>query len=211
MDTRKTRVKSKKHAFVFTLDALLVLPLIILIISSLISFSSTLKENVLLHEYTYIVAKDSVNYLSELEIGQVSVTGLNTTGYSSFTVLEFVISKLSDPTARRLAVEGTLNPIVPFFSGYIFEYNDGSNWVELGRGGNLDKLSKYSFQVSAVKVVSGLSDPYLTFNGEIVAGPGQDYLADYPCASGITCQLPTSVYVKGEMMGPMMFRIRVFS
>jgi len=211
MDTRKTRARGKKQAFVFTLDALLVLPLIILIISSLISFSSTLKENVLLHEYTYIVAKDSVNYMAELEVGQISVAGLNTTGYSSFTVLEFVISKLADPTARRLAVEGTLNPRVPYFSGYIFEYNDNGNWVEIAKGGNLDKLTKYSFQVSAVKVVSGLSDPYLTFNGAIVTGMEQDYLSGYPCASGITCQLPSSLYVKGEMMGPTMFRIRVFS
>ena len=214
MNISETRVKAKgkKQAFVFTLDALLVLPLIILIISSLISFSSTLKENVLLHEYTYIVAKDSVNYLAELEVGQASVTALYVpSGDEQLTVLEFVIKQLSNTTARRLAVEGTLNPTVPYFSGYIFEYNDGSRWVEIGRGGDLDKLTKYSFQVSAIKVVSGLSDPYLTFNGEIVAGPGQDYLADYPCASGITCHLPTSIYMKGEMMGPMMFRIRVFS
>jgi hypothetical protein len=218
MDTRKTRARGKKQAFVFTLDALLVLPLVILIISSLISFSSTLKENVLMHEYTYMVAKDSVNYLAELEIGQASVTGLYVpSGDESLTVLEFTIKQLSNTTARARAVQGTLNPRVPYFSGYIFEYWDGTHWVEIARGGNADKLptgqnpGKYSFQVSAVKVVSGLSDPYMEFNGQIVAGPGQDYLSEYPCASGITCNTPVPLYVKGDMMGPMMFRIRVFS
>jgi hypothetical protein len=217
MEAMKTRVKSKgkKQAFVFTLDALLVLPLIIMIISSLISFSSTLKENVLLHEYTYIVAKDSVNYMAELEIGQASVTGLYVpSGDEQLTVLEFVISQLSNTTATERAVLGTLNLRVPYFSGYIFEYNDNGNWVEIARGGNEAKLASgnYSFQVSAVKVVSGLSDPYLEVNGQVFTGPVQDYPPEYQCAHETTCIIhANSIYKKGEMMGPTMFRIRVFS
>jgi len=192
--------KSKKrHAFIFTLDALLVLPLIILIISSLISFSSTLKENVLLHEYSYMIAKDSINYLSELEMGNASIDISLEAGEETLPVLGYVAKYLSNTATTSKVIRGALPATkIPAFAGYIFEYKDTSgNWTEIASGGNLARLApgNYSFQVSIIKIVSGLSDPVITQN---------------PCLPTITCQIPHSIYQKGEIIGPVMFRIRVF-
>ncbi|MEM2974129.1 MAG: hypothetical protein QW112_00670 [Candidatus Micrarchaeia archaeon] len=200
MATKSTNSRRRKRAFVFTLDALLVLPLIILIISSLIAFSATLKDNVLLHEYTYMVAKDSLGYLAELRMGEVSVAGLRVeSSEENMSVLGFVTTHISNSTATKLAVEGTLNPKMPAFAGYIFEYkNDAGGWTEIGRGGNLAKLTSglYSFQVSSIKVVTGLTDPTITGDA---------------CSGAIVCNVPQDLYEKGEIIGPMMFRIRVFA
>ena len=197
-ERNSTRKQIKKQAFVFTLDALLVLPLIIIIISSLIAFSVTLKENVLLHEYTFMIAKDSMNYLSELEIGKASIAGLSPGSEGSLSVLEYTIRHIQSKSTCALAIGGALNSTIPSFAGYIFEYKNGTVWEEIARGGNVAKLAtgNYSFQVSAIKVVSSLSDPQLV----------QD-----PCSASVTCTTPYSLYNKGEIVGPLMFRIRVFA
>jgi len=191
--------QKQKQAFIFTLDALLVLPLLILIISSLISFSSTLRENILLHEYSYMIAKDSISYLSELEVNSASIPGL-TVGSTEGTlsILEYVARHISSTYDTDLAIKGALNNSIPEFAGYIFEYkNSAGSWVELSRGGNAAKLSpgNYSFQVSATKILSSLSDPVAPHD---------------LCGEDLICSAPVSVYIKGEIVGPIMFRIRVF-
>ena len=99
-------------------------------------------------------------------------------------------------------------------AGYIVEYKDNSGlWVEISRGGNTNKFApgNYSFQVSASKIISSLSDPYVIFNGRKVDGLGPDYLEGYDCASGIACQIPVTQYNAGEIVGPIIYRIRVFA
>ena len=200
MKTARRKRQQKKQAFVFTLDAMLVLPLVILIISSLIAFSSTLKENVLLHEYTYIIAKDSVNYLTELEIGAAS-TGLTVDANErNLSVLAYVTKHLTDTYATRMAITGSLNSTIPSFVGYIFEYqNSSGGWSKIAEGGNTAKFASgnYSFQVSVIKLVSGLSDPIVE-NGA-------------PCSANVTCTVPRQLYTPGQIIGPVMFRIRVYS
>ena len=194
------KANNERRAFVFTLDALLVLPLIIIIISALIAFSSTLKENVLMHEYAYMIAKDSIDYMSELGVSQAS-PGLPAQNEAQLSVLEYVTKHLSDvdPANRRQAISAALDSVFPTFAGYTIEYKNGASWVEIDRGGNPSKLvaGNYSYQVSAVKVVSSLSEP-------IVAQGA-------PCSGNMTCMAPHSVYTAGEIVGPVMFRIRVFT
>jgi hypothetical protein len=196
--TTKIKKQQKKRAFVFTLDALLVLPLIILIISSLIAFSATLKENVLMHEYAYMIAKDSVNYMSELDISR-AVPGLASQSEASLSVLDYTVRHLSEPTNTSRAITGALDPSMPDFAGYICEYKNGSAWVQIATGGNLAKVNgNYTFQVSAVKIISSLSNPVIPQGA--------------PCSGNITCAYPQpSQYGKGEIIGPIMFRIRIFT
>ena len=198
MKTTKQKKQQKRQAFVFTLDAILVLPLVILIISSLIAFSSTLKENVLLHEYTYMIAKDSVNYLAELQIGNAPTSLTLDANERNLSVLAYVTKHLTD-SSSGLAINDSLNSTIPSFAGYVFEYRNDTGWVNITSGGNTAKFApgNYTFQVSVIKLVSGLSDPIVTD----------------PCTADILCITtgPHSLYSKGEIIGPIMFRIRVYA
>ena len=81
----------------------------------------------------------------------------------------------------------------------IFEYKDSSgNWTQIASGGNIAKLASgnYSFQVSAIKVVTGLFDPVIS----------QD-----PCFEDILCTTPLTPQPYNGILGPEMFRIRVFA
>lgn len=195
----KTRHKDKstKQGFVFTTDAFLVLPIVILAISAFIAFTVTLRDTNVFHSYSYIVARDSMSYMNEITSSEA---GLPLGG--TRPVLDYLVTQISnnDLAGANQTLAIVLDGHIPSSAGYIFEYYDLSNatptWEVVRQGGSSFKLSNYNFQVSDVKLVTALSDPQLGVTPN--------------CASAFVCSVPSSIYTEGEVTGPMLLRIRVF-
>lgn len=182
---------ARRTGFIFTTDAFLVLPLVILIVTAFMAFSASLRENTVFHEYTYTIARDRLAYLSDLPYGD---GGLSVLG---------AIVNASPGTAKNIA-EAYIN--VPEGAGYVLERFDGTKWVVIADR----SISVYDYSASAVKLVTVLSEPYLSVDGKrIQPVPGIDYLEGYDCAGEMSCSIPESVYVEGKIGGPVMIRLRV--
>ena len=195
----KTTHKSKqtKKAFIFTTDAFLVLPIVILAISAFIAFTITLKDTNVFHGYAYLVARDSMAYMDEVTSSEA---GLGFGG--DRPVLDYIVTQIAngDLTGANQTLTIVLDNTVPSSVGYIFEYYDLTqatpSWVKLREAGNLFKIKNPKFQISDTKLVTGLSDPQL--------------LVPDSCGSAFVCSIPTSYYTEGKVNGPYLLRMRAF-
>jgi len=185
----------KRNAFIFTTDAFLVLPLIILTISTFISFSMTLRENTIKHEYTYMLARDSLNYLSEVTMVGAGINA------STSTVLDTVVSEVvaGHMDSANRTVNESLSRYIPPSVAYILEYKDinSGDWLPITQSGDIGKILRPTIQVSEIRIVTALTQPSI----------------NYPtnCAQDIMCAMPIARYNAGQVVGPLMLRIRVFS
>ncbi len=191
----KENGKGAKKAFIFTTDAFLVLPLVILVISSFVSFSVTIRETVVMQEYAYLIGRDSLQYLSEISGTEAGIAT------SSRSALEYIIVQIAnnDLVGARNSITSILGRSIPPSVGYVFEYYDQSSatWVQVIQGGNALKTSNPKFQVTASKVVTALTDPVTNQFSS--------------CAAAVTCTNPPSTrYVAGKVFGPTYVRLRIF-
>ena len=186
----------KRNAFIFTTDAFLVLPLIILAISTFISFSVTLRENTIQHEYTYMLARDSLNYLSDL-----TMTGAGLSASNS-TVLDTVVYDVmkGNLISANSTVAASLDRYMPASSAYILEYKDLSSgvWVQIrSYARNPAKLLNPTIQVSEIRIITALTPPSISYSSN--------------CAQDIMCTASATRYTAGQVVGPLVIRIRVFA
>jgi len=185
----------KRNAFIFTTDAFLVLPLIILTISTFISFSMTLRENTIKHEYTYMLARDSLNYLSEVTMAGAGINA------STSTVLDTVVSEVMSGhmDSANSTVNASLDRYIPVSTAYILEYKDtiSGDWLPIRQAGDAGKILRPTIQVSEIRIITALTQPSI----------------NYPtnCAQDVMCTMPATRYTAGQVVGPLMLRIRVFS
>lgn len=183
------------RAFIFTLDAFIVLPLVILIISAFVSFSVTLREKTLLHENTYLIARNTMIYLSELtaqEAGAVD-SGTATMAESNMSILSLTAKYLAlkDFSKANDIIERYLS--VPQSAGFSFEWFNGTSWVTL----QSREKAGYSFQVSDVRVVTPVETPVIqNLQGK--------------CPGLIACQIPQTLYTEGKIYSSVAMRLRVF-
>ena len=187
--------KRRKNGFIFTTDAFLALPLIILAISSFLAFSITLKDNLTIQEYTYRIAKDSLNVLIDSSPSQILEGGSDLS--FAFLITNYIYTNRLDLANQTAAV---LDSIVPNNVAYILEYkNSTSEWKEIRRADPQNKIEsvRYSVQISSIRLVSQLSTPSLN---EFTSCPAQ-----LVCSAN-----PSSQYKEGKLVGPILLRIRVF-
>ena len=113
----KENGKGAKKAFIFTTDAFLVLPLVILVISSFVSFSVTIRETVVMQEYAYLIGRDSLQYLSEISGTEAGIAT------SSRSALEYIIVQIAnnDLVGARNSITSILGRSIPPSVGYVFE------------------------------------------------------------------------------------------
>jgi len=189
------RGKRGRSAFIFTTDAFLVLPLIILAISTFISFSVTLRENTIQQEYALTLARDSLNYMSDVTLTGVGLGGGNV------TVMDSVISRVlaGDLSGANSTVATTLDRYVPASAAYILEYKDASSgdWIALRQAGNAAKLQNPKVQVSEMRIITSLTQPSINYSAN--------------CPQDIICTSPSTRYAAGQVAGPLLLRIRVFA
>jgi len=183
-----------RKAFIFTTDAFLVLPLVILVISAFVSFSVTIKETVVMQEYAYLISRDSLQYLSAITATEAGI------GSSNRSALEYVAVQVSngDISGANHSIALALDRAVPATAGYSFEYLDESGtWNVVRQGGNIAKFSNPKFQVTSTKVVTALTDPQ-----------APQFTS---CATSIECTSPPATrYVAGRIFGPTFMRIRIY-
>jgi hypothetical protein len=194
--------KKKKKAFVFTSDALITIPITILLLITFLAFSAFLREDLFMYEYTYTVAKDQINYLNDLPCKNVDQSC-----NPEFSVLQQAAKYLSEGKDTSAANIINKSISIPEDFGYVIEYFDGKKWNVL--------LSNEKFNPkitsSAVKIVVDMSNPKIVIGGNKIDAiyPKLEYLRDYSCSEKIACGIPVSLYEKGEIVGPYMFRIRI--
>ena len=185
----------KRNAFIFTTDAFLVLPLIILAISTFISFSVTLRENTIQHEYTYMLARDSLSYLSDL-----TMTGAGLSASNS-TVLDTVVYDVmrGELSSANSTVAASLDKYMPTSAAYVLEYKDLSSgdWVQIRQTGNAIKLQRPKIQVSEIRIITALTQPSISYSSN--------------CAQDVMCTASATRYAAGQVVGPLVIRIRVFA
>ncbi|MEM4589947.1 MAG: hypothetical protein QXK21_01620 [Candidatus Micrarchaeia archaeon] len=187
--------KNKKNAFIFTTDAFLALPLVVLAVSTFIAFSVTLRDNITVQEYAYIIAKDAMNVLIDSNPQYIGGSGDNSFAY--IIAQNIVDSDLN--SANNTA--SVIDSIVPSNAAYILEYKSyfDNEWKEiriLDRGNKIAQ-NKYSIQVSNTRLITDISEPRLNPSGN--------------CPSEIVCSFPSiSQYTPGSKVGPILLRIRVF-
>lgn len=187
--------KNKKNAFIFTTDAFLALPLVVLAISTFIAFSVTLRDNITVQEYAYIIAKDAMNVLVDANPQYVGASGDNSFAY----LIAKNIADLDLNSANSTA--SVIDSIIPSNAAYILEYKSTSDdqWKEIRvvDGGNKIAQNRYSIQVSDTRLIADISQPRLNPSGN--------------CPSEIVCSFPPiSQYTPGSTVGPLLLRIRVF-
>ncbi|VVB73385.1 Uncharacterised protein [uncultured archaeon] len=187
--------RKKNNAFIFTTDSFLVLPLIILAVSTFISFSVTLRENTIQHEYAYMLARDSMNYLSELTMEGAGISMSNSTVLDT-VVYDVMAGHLDDANST---IAASLDSHMPLSTGYVVEYKDLSSgdWVQVRRAGNQAKLSKPIIQVSELRIITALTQPSISYSSN--------------CAQDTMCAASATRYVAGQVVGPLVLRIRVFT
>jgi len=192
------RIGSAAKGFIFTTDAIIVLPLTILIITAFMAFSVTLQQGTFFHEYAYTLARDQIAYLSDLPY--------ENSGMPYMVVIINASINGQDSIAFSLA-NSSIN--VPETAGYVLERFDTLNneWVTIAE----KKVDRYKFNAGAVRLVTVMSDPYIEIGGKrLNFGSNTDYLADYDCGNEMVCKSPAvSFYTHGEMFGPVLVRLRV--
>jgi hypothetical protein len=188
----------RDKGFIFTTDAVLVLPLVILIITAFIAFSVTLRENTFFHEYAFVLARDQLAYLSDLPYG---ASGLP-------VIAAIMNASISGNDQLALDIANT-SISVPSNMGYVLERFDVANnrWITIAE----KKLDRYKYNAGSVRLVTVLAGPYLEINGQKVSfSPDVDYLAGYDCGNDVTCIAPaTSFYRAGVIFGPALVRLRI--
>ena len=191
------KIKNNSKAFIFTTDAFFALPLIILAISTFVAFSVTLRDNITMQEYAYMLAKDALNTLIEASPSQASE--LYSQGESfTYLIIDYSSHGSMDEANQTASV---IDRMFPISAGYILEYKNAtdSQWKTIRvYANNPDKFSRYTIQVSSTRVVSAISDWSI------------DYRSASECRSQVVCGIASSIYEEGQMMGPILLRIRVF-
>ncbi|MCX8169884.1 MAG: hypothetical protein N3D72_02225 [Candidatus Methanomethyliaceae archaeon] len=186
---------NKRNAFIFTTDAFLALPLIVIAISTFVAFSVNLRDNITSQEYGYIIAKDAMNVLidsSPYHAGKI--------GNDSFA---YIIAKYifdSDLYSANQTAS-VLDDFIPSNAAYILEFKSpsGNRWVEIRRVDKFNKIkeNRFSVQVSNVRLVTGISNPERVLSNN--------------CPADIVCRSPPfAQYREGKQVGPLLLRIRVF-
>ena len=199
MHLEKSREKKNSKAFIFTTDAFFALPLVILAISTFVAFSVTLRDNITMQEYAYMLAKDALSTLIEASPGQVSEISSD----SSFVYLliDYTSRGTSTYDERANETASVLDAMFPINAGYILEYKNATDtqWkVIRAYANNPDKFSRYTIQVSSTRVVSAISDWDI------------DYRNASECRAQVVCGTASTIYEEGQVMGPILLRIRVF-
>jgi hypothetical protein len=82
---------------------------------------------------------------------------------------------------------------------YILEYKNASSseWLPIRQSGNPMKRLKPIIQVSEIRIITSLKQPSI------------DYSTN--CAQEVMCSRPINRYEEGQMVGPLIIRIRVFA
>ncbi len=191
--------KRNSKAFIFTTDAFFALPLVILAISTFVAFSVTLRDNITMQEYAYMLAKDALNTFIDASPSQISDQHIEKL---SFAYLIINYTSGSDP-CNECANEtaSVIDDLFPLSAAYILEYKNvtDTQWKTIrAYANNQDKFSRYTIQVSSIRVVSAVSDWSI------------DYRNASECRSQVVCGIASSIYEEARIMGPIVFRIRVF-
>lgn len=186
----------ERRAFIFTIDAFLMLPLVILIIASFLVLSSTLNEYIMAHEFAYLTARDTMTYMSELTVDDASsqLSGLVGPSDSGMTIAQLITCRITNNDKSGAAEVFNRTISLPESAGYVFEYStDGAAWKTISER----QKSRYHYQVSDIRVVSALSNSTL-----------RPYLN---CIEDNICRTETKqFYSPGEIYGPLMLRMRVY-
>jgi hypothetical protein len=193
----------KKKAFVFTSDALVTIPITILLLTTFLAFSVLLREDLFMYEYIYTVAKDQINYLNDIPCRYA-----DRNCDPKLSILQQVSMYLKNGDKDKAA--NLINKSISISEdfGYVVEYYDGKNWVEIL---NKEKPNP-KFTASSIKITVDMTNPKINIGGKEIDAiyPNYEYLQNYSCRESIACSIPTvSLYEKGEVVGPYMFRIRV--
>jgi len=156
----------------------------------------TLRENTIQHEYTYMLARDSLNYLSDL-----TMTGAGLSASNS-TVLDTVVYDVmkGNLISANSTVAASLDRYMPASSAYILEYKDLSSgvWVQIrSYARNPAKLLNPTIQVSEIRIITALTPPSISYSSN--------------CAQDIMCTASATRYTAGQVVGPLVIRIRVFA
>jgi hypothetical protein len=186
----------ERRGFIFTIDAFLMLPLVILIIASFLVLSSTLNEYIMAHEFAYLTARDTMTYMSELTVdGAYSqLAALVGPSDRGMTIAQLITRRITSGNVSGAAEVFNRTISLPETAGYVFEYSlDGAAWNTISER----QKPRYHYQVSDIRVVTALSNSTLTAHSD--------------CIGEVVCALsPTQLYTKGEIYGPLMLRMRVY-
>lgn len=183
---------TERKAFIFTTDAFLALPLIVLAVSTFVAFSITLRDNITMQDYAYRIANDAMNVLTD---ASPSMVGAGDTESFAYIITENIQSgRISD--ANQTAI--ILDSIIPSNADYILEYKSGlGSWTTIREVNRNNKFSRYSIQVSSTKLVVAANSPRLT--------PFTNCANDLVCSSN-----PGLQYTPSSLVGPILLRIRLF-
>jgi hypothetical protein len=199
-DKREKR-EQQKRAFIFTTDAIIAIPIVIIIITAFMALSTSLRESLFYQEYVYTLARDRLMYLEDLPYGDGN------------SVLGAIINESINGNAgsANAIAEQYLNPTMPDGTGYVLErFDSGSKkWIIIS-----DNSKKGRYTSSAVRLVVMLTSPYLEIDGNKIqiSDSTMDYLATYTwndCAGSVACGIPRSLYRGGTITGPILVRLRV--
>lgn len=186
-----------EKGFIFTSDALITIPITILLLTSFLALSSILQEDLFMYEYVYTVAKDQINYLNELPYEE----GLSVLQKATEYISKNEIKNAADLINKSISLREDF--------GYVIEYWDGKKWQQLVS----KEKENYRFSASAIKITIGMKNPKITVSGKEIdiynTNYDENYLEGYDCKSKVACGIQTSLYDKGKIVGPMMFRIRI--
>lgn len=194
MKGKAGRKNAKHNAFIFTTDAFLALPLVVLAISTFIAFSVTLRDNITVQEYAYTIANDAMNvlvYATPANIGRTEDVSF------AYLIANYTMSGNADDANKTASV---IDSLVPSHAAYVLEYKSSSgDWkqIRVVDQGNMISQNKYSIQVSNTRLIADISPPRLN--------PSSNCPSDIVCPSS-----PTPQYTPGSMVGPILLRIRVF-
>ncbi len=196
------KMGKNKKAFVFTSDALITIPITILLLTTFLTFSALLKEDLFIYEHIYTVAKDQINYLNDLPCKNVDRSckpELSVLQQATIYIHERKFQNARDIINKSVSLSEEF--------GYVVEYFDGKNWEEIIN----NEKSNPRITSSAVKIVVDMSNPKIEIDGKEIdaINPKLEYLENYSCSENVACKIPVSLYKKGEIIGPIMFRIRV--
>lgn len=184
-------MKKGRRAIVFTLDALLAIPLLLLIMGTLITFAATFKESILAHEYVYIVARDTMVRLAELKVKDYGAAQLGATKWDeNLTIAEFIGKKID--AGEIDAARGIFENFFTYPYGYDFEFLKGNEWKVIAS----KPKENYQFEVPYLLLVAARTLPEIK------------KLED--CPTTVAC--PATVeprYKPGKLIGPIMLRLRV--
>ena len=186
--------KTKRKAFIFTTDAFLALPLVVLAISTFVAFSITLRDNITLQDYVHMIAQDAMNVLIDASPSTVDKSGTASTESFAYLIAQYIQNNALNDANQTASI---LDSIIPANAAYILEYKSGNSWKTIREVDRNNKFSRYSIQLSVTKLIVATNSPKLLLSKD--------------CANDLVCSFPpVSQYQPTTLVGPILLRIRVF-